>query len=56
MPAEALLHALELFDAVNALGLLIAEYETREGFFKLRSTRPVCHATYTRSDYCSVIN
>jgi hypothetical protein len=49
MPAEAVLHALELGDALDALWLGLAKDEAGEGQLELFAARPVGHAAQART-------
>lgn len=49
MSSEAILHSLELFHTIDALGFLLAVYEARERLPELGTARTVSHATQARA-------
>ena len=49
MLPEAILHSLELLHAVNTLGLLFREYETRKSLPELHTAGSMCHSPQTRT-------
>lgn len=47
--SEAILHRLELFDAINTLGILLRKHETGKRLAELHAARTVGHPTETRT-------